>query len=101
MDLLWTTLSEFPGEGYAGSGAAAGKPEKVAALQCHTPGATWKQIPFPDKFSVSLVKLYNYSHFTTRETEAWKGVAETVAAPCCCRYRHLCAQGLSQEEWRP
>lgn len=35
MDLLWTTLSEFPGEGCVGSGVGARKPENVAAVQCH------------------------------------------------------------------
>lgn len=36
MDLLWTTLSEFPGEGRMGSGAGARKPGNVAAIQCHS-----------------------------------------------------------------
>lgn len=45
MDLLWTTLSEFPGEEPVGSETGTRKPENVAAVQCYIPGATWKQIP--------------------------------------------------------
>lgn len=47
MDLLWTTLSEFPGEGPRGGGIGTKRAENVAAVQWHIPGVTWKQIPFP------------------------------------------------------
>lgn len=52
MDLLWTTLSEFPGEEPVGSGTGIRKPENVAAVQCHIPGATWKQILFPRELRI-------------------------------------------------
>lgn len=38
MDLLWTTLSEFPGEGPGGGGAGAGKSETGS---CSSGGSTW------------------------------------------------------------
>ena len=47
MDLLWTTLSEFPGEGRVASGNGAS----------HVPGATWKQIPFPGELGIIFSTL--------------------------------------------
>lgn len=53
MDLLWTTLSEFPGEGPLRGGAGAWKPENVAAVQrVAPPDAAWKQIPFLEELGV-------------------------------------------------
>lgn len=34
MDLLWTTLSEFPGEGPAPGGAGTVQPGNVAVTSC-------------------------------------------------------------------
>lgn len=39
MDLLWTTLSEFPGEGPVGGGGTR-KTEDGTAVRCHLSGAT-------------------------------------------------------------
>lgn len=47
MDLLWTTLSEFPGEGRVGSGHGASR----------IPGAAWEQIPFPGGLGIIFSTL--------------------------------------------